>query len=156
MAVLLTEAAIRKGVKECRTCKKTKPISEFITSLKVKWMPNDCLECERFRRKKLYKMQRNAVVTKRNIKNGIDRGNKPEACEGCGSTDKLCLDHCHITGLPRGWICHKCNTILGFANDDDERLRKLAKYLEVFYNSEAVLNLLKAKEEEESIIYLPI
>lgn len=38
----------------------------------------------------------------------------PERCECCGlppSTKRgLHLDHCHLTGRFRGWICHQCNT----------------------------------------------
>jgi len=41
MAVRLTKTAIKKGVKTCRVCKKTKPISEFIKNLNNKWMPNE-------------------------------------------------------------------------------------------------------------------
>jgi hypothetical protein len=69
---------------------------------------------------------------------------------------KTTYDHCHITDLHRGWLCQKCNTILGFANDDPDRLRRLANYIEKFYRSEDILALLKAEEEEKMRLYLPI
>ena len=54
---------------------------------------------------------------------------KPTNCEVCGSSKKISFDHDHKTGQFRGWICHKCNSILGFAGDEPERLEKLADYL---------------------------
>ena len=60
---------------------------------------------------------------------------RPEFCEICQSPatqcrwGKLAFDHCHQTGAFRGWICYRCNTILGHAHDDPEILRKLIDYL---------------------------
>jgi hypothetical protein len=62
----------------------------------------------------------------------------PNACEVCGVVPEkdgrrpLDFDHCHTGGIFRGWICHGCNMIVGYAKDDSERLRKLAQYLEDF------------------------
>lgn len=44
--------------------------------------------------------------------------------------EKLCIDHSHSTGKVRGILCHKCNLILGFANDDPTLLRAAVDYLE--------------------------
>jgi len=38
---------------------------------------------------------------------------RPDACELCQRHLELVWDHCHRSGLFRGWICAKCNTILG-------------------------------------------
>ena len=35
-----------------------------------------------------------------------------------GITNKVVLDHDHITGQPRAWICDSCNTGLGRFKDD--------------------------------------
>jgi hypothetical protein len=40
------------------------------------------------------------------------------------------FDHCHRRGIFRGWVCFSCNTILGHAKDDPDRLRKIIAYLE--------------------------
>jgi hypothetical protein len=62
----------------------------------------------------------------------------PELCEVCGrkgqrwSAGTLCRDHDHVTGLFRGWLCHKCNLALGNVNDSVDVLRGLAKYLESY------------------------
>lgn len=58
---------------------------------------------------------------------------RPDVCEICGSppSDKraLCFDHCHETGDFRGWICIKCNVVLGHVKDDPKILDALAAYL---------------------------
>lgn len=55
---------------------------------------------------------------------------RPDTCDICGSDWRIAFDHCHTGGHFRGWLCQKCNTILGLAGDDPERLRKLATYLD--------------------------
>lgn len=54
---------------------------------------------------------------------------KPSLCEQCGKLGRICFEHDHKTGKFRGWLCHSCNMILGYANDDPDLLVKLAKYL---------------------------
>lgn len=55
---------------------------------------------------------------------------KPKQCEVCGGRGLIVFDHCHATGVFRGWICDPCNRTLGQSQDNAERLRKLADYLE--------------------------
>jgi hypothetical protein len=60
---------------------------------------------------------------------------RPDKCEICRleSTKKgnpLCFDHDHLTGQFRGWICDRCNRMLGWVKDNPEYLRLLATYLE--------------------------
>ncbi len=55
-------------------------------------------------------------------------------CEICGVAEeavgkKHCLDHDHDSGKFRGWLCRKCNGMLGFADDSAERLAVAAAYL---------------------------
>lgn len=52
-------------------------------------------------------------------------------CLICGlESQKLYTDHDHATDKIRGLICHKCNTALGNARDDQDILRNAANYLE--------------------------
>lgn len=57
----------------------------------------------------------------------------PMRCEVCGEDNghrTMHLDHDHMTGAFRGWLCFKCNSSLGNANDSPSLLRALADYLE--------------------------
>ena len=47
--------------------------------------------------------------------------------ETCGT---LHLDHCHVTGIFRGWICQNCNWLLGFCKDSPDIIKKAVTYLE--------------------------
>jgi hypothetical protein len=59
---------------------------------------------------------------------------RPQVCDICAKPNQIkkpiYWDHCHKTGKFRGWICHRCNTILGKVDDNAEMLRKMADYLE--------------------------
>jgi Recombination endonuclease VII len=53
-----------------------------------------------------------------------------------GVTCKLCpelatvVDHCHATGVVRGFLCHGCNVGLGSFRDNPEALSKAAQYVQ--------------------------
>lgn len=60
--------------------------------------------------------------------------NQDYKCLGCGilNTDVnrgLCVDHYHSTGKIRGLLCTKCNSALGYVNDNLDILNNLIKYL---------------------------
>ena len=60
-------------------------------------------------------------------KNGI-RG---ECCGGLGGRYGVVWDHNHGTGKFRGWLCDRCNRVLGLCGDNPVTLKLLAMYLEV-------------------------
>lgn len=55
---------------------------------------------------------------------------KPVECEICGAIGKICFDHDHNTGAFRGWICQRCNLVLGHVKDNIELLEALSNYLQ--------------------------
>jgi hypothetical protein len=60
---------------------------------------------------------------------------RPELCECCQkpSTSKaLALDHCHKTGVFRGWLCLKCNLGIGSLGDNFSGMLKAIRYLQPF------------------------
>ena len=72
-------------------------------------------------------LQAARLLVKRETMAGRER---PRHCEACGGIRRLVWDHNHTTDEFRGWICLGCNTILGFAHDDPDYLRRLADYIE--------------------------
>ena len=58
----------------------------------------------------------------------------PDVCDVCGGTSTngklIAVDHNHVTGEVRGFLCNGCNVAIGFVKEDPERLRRLADYLE--------------------------
>lgn len=59
---------------------------------------------------------------------------RPLSCEICREFERrrntrLCFDHDHSTGEFRGWLCSRCNSVLGYVNDDINLLEALTKYL---------------------------
>lgn len=57
---------------------------------------------------------------------------KTKTCEICGIKEKVFFDHCHDELRHRGWLCRKCNILLGFANNDVAVLQKAIAYLNNF------------------------
>jgi hypothetical protein len=55
---------------------------------------------------------------------------KPENAVIKGRKIRLALDHCHVSGKLRGFLCMQCNTGLGNFCDDPEILRRAIAYLE--------------------------
>jgi Zn finger protein HypA/HybF involved in hydrogenase expression len=55
-------------------------------------------------------------------------------CMACGtpfSTGRFRrnCDHCHSTKKVRGFVCTRCNSVLGLINDDETILAMLQKYI---------------------------
>jgi hypothetical protein len=47
----------------------------------------------------------------------------------------LCVDHCHSTGIIRGLLCSKCNTAIGFLQDNSLIIDKASAYVRKYERS---------------------
>lgn len=47
----------------------------------------------------------------------------------CRTREHLSVDHCHETGEVRGLLCSRCNSFIGYADEDTGRLRRAIEYL---------------------------
>ncbi len=57
---------------------------------------------------------------------------EPTHCECCGNLPgnrAMHLDHCHVTGAFRGWLCTKCNSGIGMLGDNSDGIEKASAYL---------------------------
>jgi hypothetical protein len=68
---------------------------------------------------------------------GVDPATVPpksSGCQVCGRSrpgkNSIVVDHCHVTGSFRGWLCNNCNVSIGMSGDNPAMLRRLADYLE--------------------------
>ena len=59
--------------------------------------------------------------------------NRIGECSICKNTMPLVVDHCHTTGLVRGFICSACNSMLGYSRDNTKTLKAAIAYLENIY-----------------------
>ena len=50
-------------------------------------------------------------------------------CELCGRVESRSWDHDHKSGLFRGWLCSRCNLVLGRVEDDGELLAAMSEYV---------------------------
>ena len=129
-------------LKVCISCKKELPLSCFKNSggsRRIDGTPrllNKCTTCI----KKLEKQRKELhKITPKPAKNY----NCPICLNKKGTFYKLvessitqhdagnwCLDHDHNTGEFRGWLCNRCNSALGWLDDDLDKLKRAVKYLE--------------------------
>jgi recombination endonuclease VII len=54
----------------------------------------------------------------------------PDLCECCNTYKATHLDHCHVSGTFRGWLCGRCNRSIGQLGDNIEGLMNAVRYLE--------------------------
>jgi hypothetical protein len=68
-------------------------------------------------------------------------------CELCRRNGQVVLDHDHLTGDFRGWLCGTCNCGLGLLGDNIQGLRRMLAYLE---RSSAASSGSRSEERERS------
>lgn len=55
---------------------------------------------------------------------------RQKPCVLCGTTEDICVDHCHDCNTVRGPLCRACNSAIGRFGDDPARLQAAIEYLE--------------------------
>ena len=130
--------------KTCVKCNHVKPL----TSFKGNWHRKDgsksygniCNECSNDQQKAVRKLKESTSyppnnyccpicnISSEDLKNKIDADNR-------AFNRAWVLDHDHETKKFRGWLCNKCNSALGWLNDDINYVRRALNYLENFKNN---------------------
>ena len=107
-----------------------------------KWRKRNPVKTKQYRQTG-YTRNKTTLVSKRlKLKYGISLEQydallaaQNNSCAICGSDKanstgaRFHVDHCHTTGKVRGLLCYKCNSVLGYANDDQRILAKAMLYL---------------------------
>lgn len=131
------------STKTCTQCNIEKSLSDFYKRKnRSSGYLSECKDCTKKRNTKRYRENPDEVNDKRAAKiYGISydqvvsmREQAGGYCQICGREgikhhSRLVIDHCHSTGKVRGLICSKCNTILGYCDDNPDILNKLSTYL---------------------------
>ena len=111
----------------CSECKVEKPISKF--AMDTTYLRSKCKECKSSHNNQLNQLRKQ-----------YPKPDSDYACPVCGDTIETmkekgykrlnwCLDHNHITGQYRGYLCHLCNTGISNLRDDVNIMRKAIDYL---------------------------
>lgn len=117
--------------KWCQGCGRSLPLESFSLSGQgdpqtIGGRRHRCRECQR------------AEETGRTFGLSVDevRAAWSSFCAICGTTTPggrygtFHIDHDHNTNEVRGVLCYKCNSVLGFAEDDADRLKAAIRYLQ--------------------------
>lgn len=104
----------------CRACGEEKLNQEFYRNKGYQ-----CKECNQFHNRRVRQLRLE---------------HSPPApggsCPICNEeVQRWVLDHCHISGQFRGWICGLCNTGIGNLRDDVDNLKRAAQYIENWLRS---------------------
>jgi Recombination endonuclease VII len=130
---------------KCKTCRK-KAGSDYFNKLSEKEKEKRRERTRQWRRKHPDKYRASYINSERKRRYGIDAETYQQMlekqnhrCVICKreekvrsngkSVDNLPVDHDHISGKVRELLCHGCNKIIAFANDNPELLEAAAAYL---------------------------
>ncbi len=126
-----------KDGRECTTCNKFQPASEFTLSQDKRSfggiaMRSKCKPCDELRKYKRF-VKKTYDITFEDYENFLkSQDYKCAICESKISskrTSRLFVDHCHQTLKVRGLLCSSCNHGLGQFKDSPKLLQKAIQYL---------------------------
>lgn len=117
----------------------------FICGRSKQYTCKDCMKVNRAKWEQLHpgRNKELSIESHLRLKFGITPQQKKDLiasqnslCLGCYKTFKndseACIDHSHETGQVRAILCRIDNAILGLVEEDSNRLRRLADYLDKF------------------------
>lgn len=97
----------------CKTCRKAQ---------RQQWLTNKFGRSNGYELKKLYGLTVEQFDQMFAEQDGL--------CKICEKSKATHVDHNHETKEVRGLLCHKCNTGLGFFNDDKQLIKNAYSYLD--------------------------
>jgi len=125
-----TTARDSEGRKLCNKCNEWKPVDGFYANSGTKdKLATHCKACHKESSlSRTYGLNSGEYEAMEAQQGGV--------CKICGGVNddgrRLFVDHDHSTGDVRGLLCNPCNRAVGLMQDNPERLRKAAAYLEAY------------------------
>lgn len=128
-------------MKQCNNCKQDKSLDSFYTVNKrnkptIYHICKDCCSSQKLDMKSYYRdweLKKKYGISIDTYKEESEK--RENKCDICSKqVESLHVDHNHITGKIRGYLCGSCNRALGLFQDDPEIITKATQYL---YHHEA-------------------
>lgn len=98
-----------------------------------KWAKENYKRRKGYNLKRMYGIDRQAYDAMLKAQNGLCAiCHKAETTTRNGTLCELVVDHDHITGKVRKLLCNKCNVGLGMLEENSDRMRQMAEYIDSF------------------------
>jgi hypothetical protein len=135
-----------KSLRKCRSCLETKQLSEFPLRKSRGTHHHTCKPCKvqqthKWFDKNPHKREEYYLTKLRKIHEKREKI-KLLVCDICGERETaldrfknpkvLAHDHDHATGMWRGYLCQRCNHLLGNARDSIDVLEAAIRYLNLW------------------------
>lgn len=122
------ETTGQRLTKVCSKCNLEKPIDDFRNEKSRNWRIASKDQIREYRREECKDCERRLAKQLREAKKTAPP--KPDKCDCCvTTTDALVVDHDHVSGKFRGWLCKSCNIGIGKLGDNIEGLQQALNYL---------------------------
>lgn len=114
--------------KRCNICLERKDIDQFYDCRMYK--SPYCKPCHKRKATEARWNLKKFGLTKKTYEQMLHEQNGVcKICQGKNNGRNFCVDHCHRTGIVRGLLCFKCNSVLGFMDDDVFKLQMAINYI---------------------------
>ena len=116
--------------KICNKCNLELPIDSFSFHGGANYLRPECKKCNNELSK-----------TRKRLRDSVALPDADHVCPICGLNEEetagignkkngsWVVDHNHVTGSFRGWLCHRCNRAIGCFEDSIDRMEKAIAYL---------------------------